>query len=101
MVLVLNRFDDIPLILFSMLGVLADCALVNSAREEQVMAEQALIAQLAHSEKLSGIALPEAEDPSDALQPCLRTAAIVLRDGVVEYNDQPILHQPSWTGRPR
>ncbi len=62
MVLVLNRFDDIPDFV-RQVGVLADCTLTNRGPRRQVMAD-ALVAQLAHSENLSGLALPEEEDPT-------------------------------------
>ena len=61
---------------------------------------QALIAQLAHSEKLDGIALPEPDAPSarhllDNHQP-----RIELKNGTVSYNDRPILDRLSWTVNP-
>ncbi len=45
------------------MGVLADCTLTSRGPRSQVMAD-ALVAQLAHSENLSGLALPETEDPT-------------------------------------
>jgi molybdate transport system ATP-binding protein len=94
-VLVLNRFDEIPDFVQNA-GVLADCSLTETG-EKTALLKQALIAQLAHSEKLDGITLPEPDAPSarhglDPHQP-----RIVLRNGVVSYNDRPILNQLSWT----
>jgi molybdate transport system ATP-binding protein len=98
LVLVLNRFDEIPdFVQFA--GVLADCTLTESG-EKQALLEQALIAQLAHSEKLAGVALPEADDPSARYTLPGQQPRIVLKDGVVEYNDRPILHKLSWTVNP-
>jgi len=97
-VLVLNRFDEIPDFV-QHVGVLADCALIEVG-EKQKLLEQALIAQLAHSEKLAGVALPEADDPSARYALPENQPRIVLRDGVVEYNDRPILHKLSWTVNP-
>lgn len=94
MVLVLNRFDDIPSFVQNV-GVLADCTLASVGPREQVMAD-ALVAQLAHSESLSGMAVPEAEDPTARVTPPQDSPLIVLRDGVVQYNDKPILHNLSW-----
>lgn len=94
MVLVLNRFDDIPSFVQNV-GVLADCTLASVGPREQVMAD-ALVAQLAHSESLSGMAVPEAEDPTARVRPPQDSPLIVLRDGVVQYNDKPILHNLSW-----
>ncbi|MBU9856801.1 molybdate ABC transporter ATP-binding protein ModF [Rahnella bonaserana] len=94
MVLVLNRFDDIPAFVKNV-GVLADCTLASVGPREQVLAD-ALVAQLAHSESLSGMAVPEAEDPTARVSPPADSPLIVLRDGVVEYNDKPILHHLTW-----
>jgi len=94
LVLVLNRFDDIPAFV-QHVGVLADCTLATVGPREQVMAD-ALVAQLAHSENLKGIALPESEDPSLRVKPPTDGPLIILRNGTVEYNDRPILHGLSW-----
>jgi ABC-type molybdenum transport system, ATPase component/photorepair protein PhrA len=98
LVLVLNRFDEIPDFVQNA-GVLADCSLTETG-EKAALLKQALIAQLAHSEKLDGISLPEPDAPSarhglDPHQP-----RIVLHNGVVSYNDRPILNQLSWTVNP-
>ncbi|KHG49753.1 ABC transporter, ATP-binding domain protein [Enterobacter hormaechei subsp. xiangfangensis] len=53
LVLVLNRFDEIPDFVHYA-GVLADCSLTEIG-EKAVLLRQALIAQLAHSEKLDGL----------------------------------------------
>ncbi len=98
LVLVLNRFDEIPDFV-QHAGVLADCTLIETG-EKKTLLEQALIAQLAHSEKLAGVALPEADDPSARYTLPEGEPRIILRDGVVEYNDRPILHKLSWTVSP-
>ena len=49
-VLVLNRFDEIPEFI-EYAGVLADCTLSETG-EKQALLQQALVAQLAHSENL-------------------------------------------------
>ncbi len=97
-VLVLNRFDEIPDFV-QHAGVLADCSLTETGAKAALL-QQALIAQLAHSEKLDGISLPEPDAPcaSHALDP--QQPRIVLRNGVVSYNDRPILNQLSWTVSP-
>ena len=98
LVLVLNRFDEIPdFVQFA--GVLADCTLTETGEREALL-QQALIAQLAHSEKLGAVTLPEPDAPAarlglDASQPLIQ-----LIDGVVSYNDQPIIHHLSWTVNP-
>lgn len=98
LVLVLNRFDEIPdFVQFA--GVLADCTLTETG-ERAALLQQALIAQLAHSEKLDTITLPEPDSPAarhalDAAQPLIQ-----LNNGVVSYNDQPIIHHLNWTVNP-
>ncbi|MEW5559616.1 molybdate ABC transporter ATP-binding protein ModF [Enterobacter asburiae] len=98
LVLVLNRFDEIPdFIEFA--GVLADCTLLKTGAK-QALLDQALIAQLAHSEKLSGIALPEPDAPSARLSLPEDQPRIVLKHGVVSYNDKPVINDLSWTVNP-
>lgn len=98
LVLVLNRFDEIPDFI-QHAGVLADCNLTKTG-EKTALLKQALIAQLAHSEQLDGITLPEPDAPSarHALDP--HQPRIVLRDGIVSYDDRPILNRLSWTVNP-
>ncbi|WP_406915363.1 molybdate ABC transporter ATP-binding protein ModF [Enterobacter quasiroggenkampii] len=98
LVLVLNRFDEIPDFI-QHAGVLADCNLTETG-EKTALLKQALIAQLAHSEQLDGITLPEPDAPSarHALDP--HQPRIVLRDGMVAYDDRPILKRLSWTVNP-
>lgn len=94
LVLVLNRFDDIPDFIDNV-GVLAECTLTTTGKRAEILAE-ALVAQLAHSEKLAGMALPEADVPDSQPQLAADAPRIVLNNGVVSYNDRPILHNLSW-----
>ncbi|MFI8415443.1 molybdate ABC transporter ATP-binding protein ModF [Serratia sp. NPDC078593] len=98
LVLVLNRFDEIPDFV-QQVGIVADCTLVNRGPRQQIM-RHALVAQLAHSEKLHGLALPEADDPQQKPALSAEQPLIILRDGVVSYNDQPILDHLSWQVNP-
>lgn len=98
LVLVLNRFDDIPAFV-ERIGVLAECHLTHVGARSEVL-EEALIAQLAHSERLAGMALPEADNPAQQPQLAPDEARIVLKNGVVSYNDQPVLHGLSWEVKP-
>lgn len=98
LVLVLNRFDEIPeFVQFA--GVLADCTLTETG-EKAGLLQQALIAQLAHSEQLAGITLPEPDEPSVRRTLAGHEPRIVLNDGVVSYNDRPILNHLSWQVNP-
>ena len=96
--LVLNRFDDIPAFV-EHAGVLAECNLACVGARAAVLA-QALVAQLAHSEQLAGMAVPEADNPTQ--QPRLAPDAprIRLKNGVVSYNDRPVLHGLTWEVKP-
>ncbi|OWO84467.1 molybdate ABC transporter ATP-binding protein ModF [Photorhabdus luminescens] len=94
LVLILNRFSEIPDFV-NQIGVLADCQLTSVGIKEKVMADS-LVAQLAHSEKLDGIHLPETDEfPVDNQLPPDQPL-IILRNGIVQYNDQPILHGLDW-----
>ncbi|AOR64628.1 molybdate ABC transporter ATP-binding protein ModF [Pectobacterium wasabiae] len=94
LVLILNRFDDIPDFI-NHVGVLADCTLTRVGEREAILSE-ALVAQLAFSEKLSGSSLPEPEHPLQYMTLPTDEARILLRNGVVQYNDRPILHELTW-----
>jgi molybdate transport system ATP-binding protein len=94
LVLVLNRFDDIPDFI-AKAGVLADCSLVTLGERKELL-EQALIAQLAHSEHLQDMQLPETDDPTQHATLPAETPLIILRNGVVQYDDKPILHGLDW-----
>lgn len=98
LVLVLNRFDDIPDFI-GQVGVLAECNLTHSGARQTILTE-ALVAQLAHSEQLLGMALPEADVP-DAL-PALADDAprVILRNGTVSYHDRPIISGLNWQVNP-
>ena len=94
LVLVLNRFDDIPAFV-ERVGVLAECNLTHVGARAAVLAE-ALVAQLAHSERLAGMAVPAADNPARLPQLPPDEARIVLKNGVVSYNDRPVLHGLNW-----
>ena len=96
--LVLNRFDEIPAFV-QHAGVLVDCALTDIGEKEALL-QQTLIAQLAHSEKLQGIALPEPDAPSARHALPAEVPRIVLNDGVVSWNDKAIINHLSWTVAP-
>lgn len=98
LVLVLNRFDDIPDFV-QYVGVLADCHLSHIGPRQQILSE-ALITQLAHSENLDGLSLPETEHPQQQIPLPKDKPLIILRNGVVVYNDRPILHNLSWQVNP-
>lgn len=98
LVLVLNRFDEIPAFVH-FAGVLADCTLTEVGAKAELL-QQALIAQLAHSENLNNVVLPEPDAPPARHDLASDGPRIVLNHGVVSYNDRPILNDLSWTVNP-
>lgn len=97
-VLVLNRFDELPDYIENM-GVVADCKLTMSGDRESVLANT-LISQLQHSEKIKQLAIPETEDPTNDEKLDDTTPRIMLNNGVISYNDKPILHGLTWHVNP-
>lgn len=98
-ILVLNRFDEIPDFIDNM-GVLADCKLSVSGNRESVLANT-LITQLQHSENLKQLSIPEIEDPTAQISLADDVPRVILRNGVVSYNDKPILHGLNWQVNPK
>lgn len=98
LVLVLNRFDELPDFIENM-GVVADCKLTMSGDKESVLANT-LISQLQHSEKIKQLSIPETEDPTTDEKLDDTTPRIILKNGVISYNDKPILHGLSWQVNP-
>ena len=94
LVLVLNRFDDIPDFI-QQVGVLAECTLTHVGARDAILAE-ALVAQLAHSEQLEGMALPEPDAPDQLPQLAEDAPRVILRNGVVSYNDKAVINGLSW-----
>lgn len=94
LVLVLNRFDDIPDFI-QQVGVLAECTLTHVGARDAILAE-ALVAQLAHSEQLEGMALPEPDAPDQLPQLATDAPRVILRNGVVSYNDKAVINGLSW-----
>ena len=84
----------------SLLACWRDCTLAETGAKEELL-QQALVAQLAHSEQLEGIAqLPEPDEPSARHALPANEPRIVLNNGVVSYNDRPILNNLSWQVNP-
>lgn len=94
LVLVLNRFDDIPEFIRHV-GILVDCELTKTGSRESIMSE-AIIAQLAYSEQLGEMTLPDMDNPDQKISLPSDKPVITLNNGVVHYNDKPILHKLSW-----
>ncbi|PHM66002.1 manganese ABC transporter ATP-binding protein [Xenorhabdus stockiae] len=98
LIFLLNRFNQIPDFV-ERIGVLADCQLMLSGEKKHVLAES-LVAQLAHSEKLKNIRLPETDEYRIDEQLLSDQPLVSMQDVVVQYNDKPILHGLSWQVNP-
>ncbi|OAT24284.1 molybdate ABC transporter ATP-binding protein ModF [Proteus myxofaciens] len=98
-VLILNRFSDIPDFV-QHAGLLINCELVIQGEKENVLSDS-VIGQLSHSESLENLVLPERDvvDAIPALPPTL--SPIILKNGVVSYNDKPVLHHLNWEVKPQ
>lgn len=94
LVLVLNRFEDIPAFV-DHVGVLAEGTLSETGPRQQVL-NHALVAQLAHSESLSRVSLPEADDPQAIRHDVDALPAVILRDGHVSWEDKPVIQHLNW-----
>ena len=80
-------------------GVLADCTLSETG-EKSSCCSRRWSPSWRTVRKLNGITLPE----PDVHRPVMRwqtpAPRIVLNDGVVSYNDRPIINHLSWTVNP-
>ncbi|QIQ21749.1 molybdate ABC transporter ATP-binding protein ModF [Zophobihabitans entericus] len=91
-VLVLNRFDDIPDFIEN-IGVLVECELIKTGKKAELMADP-VVTQLSNLEHLEHITLPDADE--EPVRPSTTDALIVLNDAHVHYNDRPIIQGLSW-----
>ncbi|MEQ1976538.1 molybdate ABC transporter ATP-binding protein ModF [Xenorhabdus sp. SGI240] len=98
LVLILTRFHEIPDFV-EQVGVLADCHLTLAGKKERILAES-LVAQLAHSEGLKNIRLPDSDEYHTDGQLPADQPLVSMRDVIVQYNDKPILHGLSWQVNP-
>ncbi len=98
LVIILNRFDEIPEFIQN-IGVLAECTLTRTGPRQEVLAEAA-VAQLAHSENLKNTTIPDMDDPQQQIILPEEQPLITLCNGIVHYNDRPILHALTWEVMP-
>ncbi|AOM40800.1 molybdate ABC transporter ATP-binding protein ModF [Xenorhabdus hominickii] len=98
LVLILTRFHEIPDFV-EQIGVLADCNLTLSGEKYGILAES-LVAQLVHSEELQNIHLPETDEYRADEQLIPDHPLISMRNVIVQYNDNPILHGLNWQVNP-
>ncbi|PHM48150.1 molybdate ABC transporter ATP-binding protein ModF [Xenorhabdus miraniensis] len=98
LVLILTRFHELPDFV-KQIGVLADCHLTLAGEKQSILAES-LIAQLAHSEGLKNIHLPETDEYRADEQLPTDQPLVSMRNVIVQYHDKPILHGLNWQMNP-
>ncbi len=96
-VMVLNRFDDIPAFI-QQIGILAECTLAHAGLREQMLA-QTVVAQLAHSEQLNEVVLPEPDVSGTRPVLAQDIPLVILRNGTVRRDDKLILDGIDWQVR--
>ncbi|MBS0875910.1 MULTISPECIES: molybdate ABC transporter ATP-binding protein ModF [unclassified Tatumella] len=98
LVLVLNRFEDIPEFI-DHVGVLAEGTLSHSGPRKDIL-QQALIMQLAHSEKITTLELPATDDPATQRRCPADQSPVILRNGKVSWDDKLIINGLNWQVEP-
>ena len=91
-VMVLNRFNEIPLFV-KYIGLLANCQLLKYGTKDTILNDIA-VKQLANLEHLSNFTLPEPDEISVPLPNDLDR--IVLNNGFVQYDGKAIINGLSW-----
>ncbi|WVD65909.1 molybdate ABC transporter ATP-binding protein ModF [Orbus sturtevantii] len=92
LVLVLNRFNDIPGFV-QVVGVIAECQLVKVGNRTAILRDE-VIKDLANIESLNCVNLPEPDEQPVQLPDDL--PRVVLNHGYVQYNEKPIINDLNW-----
>lgn len=91
-VLVLNRFNEIP-IFIEEIGLLVECQLLKFGSKATILNDET-VKQLADLESLPNLPLPDADVPPDALSN--EIDRVVLNNGYVHYDDKAIIDGLTW-----
>ncbi|MDF7667868.1 molybdate ABC transporter ATP-binding protein ModF [Orbaceae bacterium ESL0727] len=96
-VLVLNRFDNIPAFVEN-IGILADCHLVKTGKRECLLNDET-VKQLIGMENLRNIHLPDSDEPIETLPDDL--PRVILNHGYVRYctdnsSDKAVIDDLTW-----
>ena len=94
-VMVLNRFNEIPLFV-KYIGLLANCQLLKYGTKDTILDDVA-VKQLANLEHLSNFTLPDPDEISVPLPNDLDR--IILNNGFVQYDGKAIINGLSWQVR--
>lgn len=92
LVLILNRFSDIPDFIQN-IGIIAECKLVTQGNRQDIL-ENEVIKQLTEIQSLQSINLPEPDDSPAILPDDL--PRVILNHGYVQYNETPIINDLTW-----
>lgn len=92
LVLVLNRFHDIPDFI-QKAGILSECQIIKQGERLTIMQDE-VVKQLVNFEQLQHIHLPDADEPPILLAKDI--APIILNKGYVQYNDHVIINGLTW-----
>ncbi len=91
-ILVLNRFNDIPPFIEN-IGLLADCQLLKMGKKDTILKDET-IQQLVNLENLPEMSLPEADESPIELADHLDR--IILNNGYVYYDDKAVINGLTW-----
>ncbi|MCO6537305.1 MAG: molybdate ABC transporter ATP-binding protein ModF [Gilliamella sp.] len=91
-VLVLNRFNEIPTFIEN-IGILADCQLLKIDTKDTIL-NDTTVKQLADLENISNMPLPEADEPPTQFADQLDR--VILNNGYVYYDDKAIINGLTW-----
>jgi molybdate transport system ATP-binding protein len=91
-VLVLNRFNEIPDFIEN-IGILADCQLLKIDTKSTIL-NDATVKQLADLENIPNMPLPEADESPTRLADQLDR--VILNNGYVHYDDKTIINGLTW-----
>lgn len=94
-VMVLNRFNEIPLFV-KYIGLLANCQLLKYGTKDTIL-DDVVVKQLANLEHLSNFTLPDPDEISVSLPNDLDR--IILNNGFVQYDGKAIINGLSWQVR--
>lgn len=92
LVLVLNRFNDIPEFV-QFIGVIAECQLIKVGNQSAILQDE-VIKAFANIETLNSIHLPGPDELPIQLTDEL--PRVILNHGYVQYNETPVLSDLNW-----
>lgn len=92
LILVLNRFNDIPDFINN-IGILANCELIEIGDKTQLLQNE-IIKQLAAIEQLQHISLPAVAEEIVVLADDI--PRVILNNCYVQYNEKPIINNLTW-----